>query len=255
MRIIFALFAVMTSFSLVAGTPKPVVLRLTYDPYICPSGSNIVKNPGFANGTIGWTVTGNYDTTTRSGGSGMALRFNAGQKTPNAIASQTLTTVPGLGYTVSFDYGIVSWNATSQTVQVNVDGATPITTQQWSATGTSVLTFSRKSFTFVANSTSTTLTFKDISTATDSIDSAIGDVVVDPTLATGVITIYKCTSLGIVTSPWKKTAILPWTRNVIGVTVLPGTWYFRATASTTPAGGTLVESDPSNTITVNIKAP
>ena len=66
-----------------------------------------------------------------------------------------------------------------------------------------------------------------------------------------VITIYKSTSFGTVSSPWKKTAIFPATRTNTSITVLPGKYYFYATASVMPWG----ESPPSNICTNTVTAP
>jgi hypothetical protein len=60
-----------------------------------------------------------------------------------------------------------------------------------------------------------------------------------------VITVYKSTSLGTVATPFKPTAIFPATRTNTTITVIPGLYYFYATASVQPYG----ESPPSNTVT------
>ena len=65
-----------------------------------------------------------------------------------------------------------------------------------------------------------------------------------------VITIYKSTWLGTVATPFKPTAIFPATRTNTTISVLPGLYYFRATATIQPFG----ESPPSNTVTNNVSA-
>lgn len=60
-----------------------------------------------------------------------------------------------------------------------------------------------------------------------------------------VVTIYRSTSLGMVWTPFKPTAITPAARTNTTLTVLPGTYRFYATLTAQPYG----ESNPSNTVT------
>lgn len=64
-----------------------------------------------------------------------------------------------------------------------------------------------------------------------------------------VITVYKSVWLGTVATPWKPTAIFPATRTNTVITVLPGTYFFRATATVQPYG----ESAPSLTVTNRVQ--
>ena len=258
MRRITRLFVLLlASASLLAGTPKPVPIKLAFDPYVYPSGTNVLKNGNFEAGSANWAVSGNCDIADVP--LGKAMRFNAGNTTPNAVISQGFATTAGLTYSVSFSYGIMAWNNVPQSILVTLTGnGAAVFTQQWAQTGTmpgtTNIAFVVKTFTFVANADTTVITFKDVSTTTDSIDSYIDNVFVDPSLTTGIITVYKSTWLGTLASPWKKTAIMPWGRNTIGLAVLPGTYYFRVTASAPPAGtNTWIESDPSNTVTNTVK--
>lgn len=73
---------------------------------------------------------------------------------------------------------------------------------------------------------------------------------VDPGGSNAVITLYKCTWLGTIRSPWKKTAIFPATRSSVSIPLLPGIYYFYATSTVAPFG----ESLPSNTVTNTITA-
>lgn len=254
-RIAFVILFALAADPVLAALPKPVATKLAFDPYVYPSGTNLVKNPNFDDGITNWVVIGNYDFTARA--AGKALRFNAGQKAPDAVVSQTFTTIPGLTYSAGFDYGVISYApSATQVLKVTVSTAgTALYEQTISATGTTNGAYNRHTFTFRGSGTNAVIVFRDLSTTSDSIDSMIDDVVVDPTSMTGMTTVYRRTWLGTVASPWKKTAVMPWTRNTATVTVLPGTYHFRAIASMPETIGSTnwLESEPSNVITNIVK--
>lgn len=77
----------------------------------------------------------------------------------------------------------------------------------------------------------------------------IDPYVVWPGGSNAVITVYKSTSLGSVSTPFKPTTVFPATRTNQNITVVSGqTYYFRCTATVQPWG----ESDPSMTVTNTI---
>jgi hypothetical protein len=107
-----------------------------------------------------------------------AARFNAGQKPSNAALSQSFATTPGRLYTLTFDYGVYSpVSLRQQRLQVTVQGSTQLLSQLITQSAfSSTVQYSPKSFTFTANSTSTTLSFGDASLITDSVDSYLDNV-------------------------------------------------------------------------------
>src|SRR5207248_3632049 len=88
------------------------------------------------------------------------VQFNSGQRTPNGTLSQTFATTPGATYNLSFDLGVYSYQTTAeQRAQITVTGNGNLLSQAVSIFGVGTGTaFSHKSFTFTANSSSTTLT-------------------------------------------------------------------------------------------------
>ncbi len=132
---------------------------------------NLVANGGFETGqTSPWTTSGNVNVASSVFADGSyfgagplnggrlgfyALVFNAGDTTPNAVVSQTFSTVAGQLYALSFDFG-VTWGG-DQSVTVDVAGLNRVA----HSTNTA---FDHFSYTFAAVSDTTTLTFKDVST-------------------------------------------------------------------------------------------
>jgi hypothetical protein len=149
---------------------------------------NLVSNGNFEAGTgdtaTGWTRSGNQQVYRGSNGSNYfgaglfgsstplglaAMVFNGGDRTPNGVVSQTLATVIGDTYTLEFDMGVTY--AGNQWLRVSAAGAS----QDFNATS---VTFQHFSWSFVANSTSTVLSFADISPNTVSQDSLLDNVAV-----------------------------------------------------------------------------
>jgi hypothetical protein len=137
-------------------------------------------NGSFEQNYSGWTATGNQDVISGASASQgtKAARFNAAQKTPNAVLSQSFSTAPGQTYTLSFDFGVYSpVSLRQQRIQVTVQGSSLLVSQliTQSAFGSTVQ-YSPKSYPFTANSAVTTLTFTDVSLITDSVDSYLDNV-------------------------------------------------------------------------------
>jgi VCBS repeat-containing protein len=139
--------------------------------------AQLLVNGSFESGETGWTMAGNrlvfatdppyiaFDGT-------YMLTFNGANKTPDAVVSQTFTTVQGQTYTLEYNAGILALNTAQQKLQVDVTGATAPFSQLETLTGNGLgsTVWSAKSYTFVAGSTSATLTFSDVSTATSGVD-------------------------------------------------------------------------------------
>jgi len=128
---------------------------------------NLIQNGDFETGDLSaWAASGHVNAATGYGGvdyfgagpfdggalGSWAAAFNAGDRTPNAVISQTFTTIVGQLYELSFDYG-VTWGG-NQSLTVSVAGDSHVA----STTNTG---FDHFSFSFVATSDSTTLSFSD----------------------------------------------------------------------------------------------
>jgi VCBS repeat-containing protein len=139
-------------------------------------------NGSFESGFLGWTTTGNqviqssapYTSTNGS----KLVAFNSGESTPNAVLSQSFATTPGTPYLLSFDFGVLAFNSLAQQLQVEVKGSSILALQDFSTMrlGTAITRWDSKSISFTANSTSTTLTFRDKSSATSSLDLTLDNV-------------------------------------------------------------------------------
>jgi hypothetical protein len=111
------------------------------------------------------------------------VAFNAGQATPNGILSQSVTTTPGQTYTLSFNVGVLSYNANEQRLQVTATGSGSLLARTVCLYGNGYGTakWTSQSFTFVADSTTTTVAFKDVSTVTHNLDLLLDYVCVSAT--------------------------------------------------------------------------
>jgi len=108
-----------------------------------------------------------------------AAIFNDGQHQPNGVLSQTFATVPGATYNVLLDVGVTGYQTTlEQKLQIGVQGnGISLMAQTFSAFGQGTGTWwASKSYIFVANGNSATLTFTDISGFTFNIDLLLDNV-------------------------------------------------------------------------------
>ncbi len=144
------------------------------------------KNGSFESGLADWTVSGNVQASTGTfyaptDGQRTAV-FNAGQSTPNGVVSQTVTTTPGQAYTVSFDAGVLAYNASAQLLRVTVQGNSTLvdSTLSFSGDGTGTTKWTSRSFSFTADSPSVVLTFRDLSPATLNLDLTLDRVQLVP---------------------------------------------------------------------------
>ncbi|WP_177408621.1 cadherin-like domain-containing protein [Pseudomonas sp. M30-35] len=134
---------------------------------IYESNSELVANGNFTgNSLAGWTVTGSVI------GAGDVMIFNSSNTTPNGEARQTITTVPGQSYTLSFD---ISRSGTG----TNIVGLTVQALDGLSVLGTETVTKSTNgltshSITFIATSNQTTILLDDVTTVTTN-----GDIFTD----------------------------------------------------------------------------
>ena len=147
-----------------------------------PAGT-VLANGSFESNYTGWTATGNQLVPPPEAGyvasAGVKnVAFNAGQSTPNGVLSQTFMTTPGQAYVLAFDVGALSFvNQDAQWMQVTVQGSGALLDQTMSVVGPgNGTTYVPLSFVFVANSTTTTLTFRDVSLTTTNIDLVLDNV-------------------------------------------------------------------------------
>jgi hypothetical protein len=156
------------------------------------SAADLVSNGGFEAGDAGWGSTQTvgfapisaYINCCGIDGSGYpaangvaAAFFGWGQQAGGTIF-QDLATVAGQTYTVNFSYGAISGSAL-QTMTVEAsNGQSLLGSLDVSAYGTTnqAALVSPYSFTFVANSGSTHLVFRDTSLNTDNTDALVDNV-------------------------------------------------------------------------------
>jgi hypothetical protein len=106
------------------------------------------------------------------------VHFNFGQQPPNGVLSQSFETAVGQSYVLAFDVGAFSpVNQNEQQMQVTVQGNSTLLSQTISvfAPGNGG-SYVPQSFAFVADSSTTTLTFQDTSGTTDSVDLLLDNV-------------------------------------------------------------------------------
>ncbi len=150
-------------------------------------------NGSFEAGLSGWTTTGNMAIPT--GGSyapthgSKLLAFNYGQAAPNGILSQTFATTPGLTYQLAFDMGVLAFNDSPQTLQVQVTGGSTLVSQSYVTrriNGVKVR-WDSKSLLFTADSNSSTLVFRDLSSVTDSLDLTLDNIRIIPQISRALV--------------------------------------------------------------------
>jgi lysophospholipase L1-like esterase len=139
-------------------------------------------NGSFESGFNGWTVGGSLFIESASpyvATDGVKLvGFNGGNATPNAVLSQSFGTAVGGTYTLAFDAGALNYNTSPQTMLVTVTGTGSLLSQTIVITGpgNGGNYWLPQSFTFVANSAVSTLTFRDQSSATVGVDMLLDNV-------------------------------------------------------------------------------
>ena len=197
----------------------------TYHAYDGSLNSNVVTvsitiNPvattNFVNGSFesdytGWTKSGNQGikgslTPNMASNGNRYVSFNSGNTAPNGILSQTFSTIKGTTYSLAFDVGILDIVNQQQQLGVTVTGSTNLLTRTITLQGTAsrATRWVPQSMTFVANSTSTSLTFRDQSTTTNSVDLQLDNVRI-----TTAPTAAALLSSGVASIPPEPSAIAP----------------------------------------------
>lgn len=147
-----------------------------------PPVSQSLLNGSFESDFQSWTTSGSFGIQSSPpyiprNGSKMAV-FNGGNQAPNALISQTFATTAGQTYTLEFDAGVLAYNGLPQVLQVTATGSGSLLSRTLNLTGAANgdLRWFPQSFTFVANSPSTTLSFRDQSATTAGIDLLLDHV-------------------------------------------------------------------------------
>jgi glucose/arabinose dehydrogenase len=149
------------------------------------ANNQVLVNGSFEDDFTAWTVTGNAfveSTEPYMATDGAKLvSFNGnstGDVPPTGVLSQAFATTPGTTYTLAYDIGVIGTSSDEQKIEVTAEGTGNLLSQIESlfSDGTFISQWSAKSYTFVANSTTTTLTFRDISEFTDGVDVLLDNV-------------------------------------------------------------------------------
>ncbi len=165
------------------------------------ASANLISNGNFATGSYAtvpnWTLSGavyvipyaNYGLSGTWAGSanGALFGFTNVLNDPNLL-SQTISTVTGSTYTLTFDYG--SYSGYSNLVQSNnvtvVNTSTSstllnqiVTTPSSSSSSLAAMFLTHAVYTFTATGSSTTINFQDVSAVTQNVDSFLTNVAVN----------------------------------------------------------------------------
>ena len=170
----FTALAGNNTFTLPGGYNKGALLHLTSTaPAPTPVPGPALINGSFESGLTGWTATGNLRITSTTATDGIkAVQKNFAQLPPNGVLTQSFATTAGQTYGLSFDLGTSAYQSTAeQRLQVTVQGNNVLRSETVSifAQGTGTW-YAPQSFTFVADSATTILTFEDVSPTTANID-------------------------------------------------------------------------------------
>jgi hypothetical protein len=174
----------------------------SYDVVVSSAGGSTTSNPAeltiltaalvngsFETGFDGWTASGNLSLKTAAPyvptDGNQLVAFNDGNSLPNAVLAQTFATMPGQTYFLSFDMGLLAYNFNQQRLRVDVTGAGTLLSQSFTIArvGSSLVRWVPINLSFTANSTATTLTFRDTSTTTNSLDLLLDHVEISDQMA------------------------------------------------------------------------
>jgi hypothetical protein len=170
-------FAYIASDGIADSIASTVTLRVAAAPMI------FFTNGSFESGLAGWTTAGSAGTvkvkaTSTATDGANCIEFNSGNTPLDGSLSQGFTTTPGVTYTVRFDMGVLSFNTNSQRIQITAVGNETLADQTFNLTGISggKTNWSTRSVSFVADSTFTTLTFRDRSLTGNALDLLLDKV-------------------------------------------------------------------------------
>ncbi|MES2659022.1 MAG: kelch repeat-containing protein [Verrucomicrobiota bacterium] len=178
-----------------AGNSSTATFKVT----VTVPGSGLV-NGSFEDGYDGWTFSGHQSIQSAApyiATDGIRLvSFNDGNRAPGGVLSQTFPTLPGESYQLTFDMGVLAFNSSQQKLGVELSGASSIVSQAFTISPLgSRFRWESKSLRFMADSSTTTLVFRDLSTATVSVDLTLDHVVLTP-LVTRTLNVASLPSAG-----------------------------------------------------------
>ncbi len=179
----------------------------TYDVVVSGSGGSVTSDPAIltvlapgvlANGSFesdyaGWMANGHQLVAQRATDGANGIIFNGGNGSPDGTLLQTVATIPGQTYALSFDVGVNGATNTEQRLNVTVQGGSLLISQTFSVytASSSAPQWTPTTCTFVADSTTTSIVFNDDSPSTANVDLLLDNVrlsataAVAPTLANG----------------------------------------------------------------------
>jgi len=173
-----------------------------------------IINGSFETGDFtGWISTGTGNNVTPNEGSTdgiYAASFNGGEVVGNGTLSQSFTTVIGNTYLLDFDYGV--FNAPNiaipqtQNLRVELIGGSTLLSQILTDTGSNPNVFTTYAFGFTADSISTTLSFTDLTTLSQSAstDFVIDNVSVSPVPVPAAVWLFGSGLLGLIGAARRK---------------------------------------------------
>lgn len=177
-----------------AGNSSPPV---SFEVMVTSSG---LVNGSFEAGYDGWTLAGNqsiqssapYAATDGS----QLVSFNDGNRAPGGTLTQSFPTSPGEIYQLSFDMGVLAYNAFQQRLGVELNGSSTLLSQGFNiGSSGSPVRWETRTLRFMADSATTTLIFRDLSQATSSIDLTLDNVAIVP-LITRTLTVTSSPAAG-----------------------------------------------------------
>ena len=144
--------------------------------------SSLLANSSFESSYTGWAATGSQEVVTyapylASDGSSLVV-FNGDDQLPDAVLAQTFDTVVGQTYSLSCDVGVIAYNKNQQKLGITVTGTGGLLSEivALNGLGDGTIRWQTNNFTFVADNTTTTLTFRDQSTTTLGLDLLLDNV-------------------------------------------------------------------------------
>lgn len=164
------------------GAPTPRVRHTAVWTAPDPPVVSVVSNGSFESDFSGWTGSGNrfiqQGSQFNPPNGAKVVSFNEGNLPPDGVLSQRCPTVPGTSYTLELNVGTVGPTAAEQRLEITVEGTGILLSQIVSKAhpGGSTPQWVLKSYSFVANSGLTTLTFRDVSAVTYELDLLLDNV-------------------------------------------------------------------------------
>ncbi len=158
---------------------SPVV---TVSIQVVPSRQMLV-NGSFEAGYFGWAVSGNQyveitGTLYKASNGSKLVVCNANEQQANAVIIQSFPTVAGMSYTVEFDVGALAYNTNAESMVVAVTGSNVLLSKSVSVSGIAggITRWLPQSFTFIADSATSTISFRDTSAVNSAIDLLLDNV-------------------------------------------------------------------------------